>query len=86
VNISLDLPSELENELSTEASHLKLPLAEYILRLLSLRPFLQNPPKTGPELVAYWESVGVIGSPPDIIDSQEQASKLRHNAETRERA
>ncbi len=86
MNISLDLPSELENELSTEASHLKLPLAEYILRLLSLRPFLQNPPKTGPELVAYWESVGVIGSPPDIIDSQEQASKLRHNAETRERA
>jgi hypothetical protein len=86
VNISLDLPSELENELSTEASHLKLPLAEYILRLLSLRPFLQNPPKTVPELVAYWESVGVIGSPPDIIDSQEQASKLRHNAETRERA
>ena len=68
MNISLDLPSELENELSTEASHLKLPLAEYILRLLSLRPFLQNPPKTGPELVAYWESVGVIGSRPDIID------------------
>jgi hypothetical protein len=32
VNISLDLPSELENELSKEASHLKLPLAEYILR------------------------------------------------------
>ena len=74
MNISLDLPSELENELSTEASHLKLPLAEYILRLLSLRPFLQNPPKTGPELVAYWESVGVIGSRPDIIDSQEQAT------------
>lgn len=66
MNISLDLPSELENELSTEASHLKLPLSEYILRVLSFRPFLQNPPKTGPELVAYWESVGVIGSPPDI--------------------
>ncbi|AKV70591.1 MULTISPECIES: hypothetical protein [Microcystis] len=46
--------------------------------------YLQNPPKTGLELVAYWESVGVIGSRPDIIDSQEQASKLRHNAETRE--
>ena len=47
--------------------------------------YLQNPPKTGPELVAYRESVGVIGSPPDIIDSQDKASKLRHNAETRER-
>ena len=86
MNISLDLPSELENELSAEASHLKLPLSEYILRVLSFRPFLQNPPKTGLELVAYWESVGVIGSRPDIIDSQEQASKLRHEAETRERA
>ena len=85
MNISLDLPSELENELSTEASHLKLPLAEYILRVLSFRPFLQNPPKTGHELVADWESVGVIGSRPDIIDSQDKASKLRHKAETRER-
>jgi hypothetical protein len=28
--------------------------------------YLQNPPKTWLELVAYWESVGVIGSPPDI--------------------
>ena len=34
--------------------------------------------------VFYLLSVGVIGSRPDIIDSQEQASKLRHNAETRE--
>ena len=48
--------------------------------------YLQNPPKTGLELVAYWESVGVIGSRPDITDSQEQASKLRHEAETREGA
>lgn len=77
MNISLDLPSELENELSTEASHLKLPLAEYILRVLSFRPFLQNPPKTGLELIAYWESVGVISSRPDITDSQEHARKLR---------
>ena len=77
MNISLDLPSELENELSKEASHLKLPLAEYILRVLSFRPFLQNPPKTGLELVAYWESAGVISSRPDITDSQEYARKLR---------
>jgi len=83
VNISLDLPSELENELSTEASHLKLPLAEYILRVLSFRPFLQNPPKTGLELVTYWESIGVISSRPDITDSQKHARKLRHEAETR---
>lgn len=83
--ISLELPSELENELSTEASQLKLPLAEYILRVLALRPFLQDPPKTGLELVAYWESIGVVKSRSDITDSQEYARKLRHTAETRER-
>jgi len=86
MTISLDLPVELENELSAEASQLKLPLSEYILRVLSFRPFLQNPPKTGVELVTYWESVGVINSRPDITDSQEYAHRLRDQAEHRERA
>jgi hypothetical protein len=86
MNITLELPSELEHELSTEASQLKLPLAEYILRVLSFRPFLQNPPRTGLELVAYWESIGVVGSRPDIADSQEYARQLRNQAESRERA
>ena len=85
MNVSIELPSDLENELSTEASQLKLPLAEYILRVLSFRPFLQNLPKTGVELVAYWESVGVINSRPDIADSQEHARRLRDQAEHRER-
>lgn len=53
MNITLELPSELEHELATEASQLKLPLAEYILRVLSFSPFLKTPPKTGVELVAY---------------------------------
>ena len=83
--VSLNLPKDLETELSAEASNLKLPLAEYILRILSLRPFLPNPPKTGAELVAYWESIGVIGSRPEITDSQDYARQLRHQAETRER-
>jgi hypothetical protein len=86
LNITLELPSELEHELATEASQLKLPLSEYILRVLSFRSFLQNPPKTGVELVAYWESVGVINSRPDIADSQEHARWLRDQAEHRERA
>lgn len=85
MNISLELPSDLENELSAEASRLKLPLTEYVLRLLSLRPDLQNQPKTGAELIAYWKKVGVISSRPDILDSQEHARQLRHQAETRER-
>jgi hypothetical protein len=86
MNITLELPSELERELANEASQLKLPLAEYMLRVLSFRPFLQNPLKTGAELVAYWESVGVVGSRPDITDSQEHARRLRDQAEHRERA
>ena len=86
MGISIELPSDLENELSTEAFQLKLPLAEYILRVLSFRPFLQNPPKTGLELVAYWESVGVVGSRPDITDNQEHARKLRDQAEHRQQA
>jgi len=83
--VTLDLPSELEDELSLEASQLKLPLAEYILRVLLFRPFLQNSPRTGAELVSYWESSGVINSRPDITDSQEYARRLRRKAETRER-
>ncbi len=86
MNINLDLPPELENELSTEASQLNLPLSEYILRILCVRQVMANPPKTGAELVAYWESEGIINSRPDITDSQAYARKLRHDAETRERA
>ncbi|MCW5312310.1 hypothetical protein GTQ43_00105 [Nostoc sp. KVJ3] len=85
MSINLDLPPELENELFTEASRLNLTLSEYILRILSVRQILANPPRTGAELVAYWQSEGVINSRPDITDSQAYARKLRHEAQTRER-
>ncbi|NER85320.1 MAG: hypothetical protein F6K42_38660 [Leptolyngbya sp. SIO1D8] len=84
--ISLELPSELENELSKEASQLQLPLTEYILRVLAFRPFLQNPPKTGVELVAYWERMGILGSRSEITDSQEYARRLCDQAEHRQQA
>ncbi|MFM9264718.1 hypothetical protein [Tychonema sp. BBK16] len=83
MNIQLELPPELESQLSTEALRLNLPLSEYILRVLSIRKVLSNPPKTGAELVAYWQSEGVINSRPDITDSQVYARNLRHQAETR---
>jgi hypothetical protein len=85
MSIRLDLPLDLENELSTEASQLNLPLSEYILRVLSVRPVLNNPPQTGAELVAYWQAQGVINSRPDITDSQAHARHLRYEAETRSR-
>ena len=81
--VPLDLPSDLENDLSLEASRLKLSLTDYILRVLSSRPFLQNPPKTGAELITYWENSGVINSRPDIADSQEHARRLRHESDNR---
>ncbi len=37
MSISLELPPELESELSTEASRLNLPVSEYILRVLAGR-------------------------------------------------
>jgi hypothetical protein len=37
MSISLELPPELESELSTEASRLNLPVSEYILRVLEVR-------------------------------------------------
>jgi hypothetical protein len=86
MNISPELPSDLENELSTEASRLNLPLTEYVLRILSLRPDLENPPKTSVELITYWEKAGVINSRPDILNSQDHARQIRHQAETREQS
>ena len=86
MSITLDLPAELEAELVAEATQLKLPLTEYILQVLLGRSLLQNPPRTGAELVAYWERVGAIGSRPDIVDSQAHARQLRREAEQRERS
>lgn len=48
-----------------------------------MRQVLGDMPKTGAELVAYWHSVGVVNSRPDITDSQEYARNLRHEAQTR---
>ncbi|MDF5720812.1 MAG: hypothetical protein PUP91_10070 [Rhizonema sp. PD37] len=83
MTLSLNLPPELESELSTEASRLNLSLSEYILRILSKRQVLENPPQTGAELVAYWQSEGLIGSRTDITDTQAYARQLRHDAQRR---
>lgn len=85
MTININLPLELESELSTEASQLNLPLPEYILRILATRKISSNLPKTGAELVAYWQNEGIINSRSDITDSQSYARQLRRDAETRER-
>jgi hypothetical protein len=86
MTFTLDLPPDLETELHHEAAQLNLSLSEYILHLLAKRQSSSSLPKTGAELVAYWQREGVIGSRPDIVDSQAYARQIRHEAETRERA
>jgi hypothetical protein len=81
MTIPLDLPPELEAELAKEAAQIKLPLSEYIMHLLSVRQVFNHPPKSGRELIAYWQAVGVIGSRPDITNPQKYASQLRSQAE-----
>jgi hypothetical protein len=86
MRILLELPQELERELSLEAAQLGLPLAEYALRLLATGRIVRNVPKTGTELMAYWQDEGLIGTRPNIADSQKHAREIRAAAERRTRA
>ena len=70
MSVAIDLPEELEKELSAEAAGLGLSLPEYVLRILSTGIVIGKRPKTGAQLVEYWQSEGLIGTRPDITDSQ----------------
>lgn len=85
MSLVLELPSELETELAAEAARRGLPLTDYAVRLLAagLRPIPVT--RTGPELLAYWQSEGLIGTRPEIADSQAHARALREQAERRPR-
>jgi len=93
MTVTLDLPREIEAELSAEAARLGFSLEEYLLRLLSgyvfrslsAAPMNERKPMTGAELVAYWEREGLIGTRPDIEDSQSHAREIRRKAEHRDR-
>jgi hypothetical protein len=86
VTITLDLPTELEQELAQEAARLGLPLAEYALRVLASSRAPQpvaTAPLTGAELVDYWSREGVIGSRADIDDPVSFARELRERSQNR---
>jgi hypothetical protein len=85
MTLTLDLPQELESELSAEAAQLGLQLPEYVVRLLTTGRTQAAAPRNGAELVAYWQSEGIIGARSDIGDSQAHARQLRRQAENRER-
>ena len=83
MSITIDLPRELSSELSVGAERLGVSISEYIVHLLSLALAKDKKPKHGAELVEYWQREGLIGSRPDITDSQEYARQLRDQAERR---
>jgi hypothetical protein len=84
MTISLDLPQKLVDELSDEATRRGLSLSEYASQILSAVQEKRTPVKTGADLVAYWQSEGLIGTRPEIVDSQAFARELRRAAERRD--
>jgi hypothetical protein len=85
MRLVLELPADLESELSTEAAQQGLPLAEFALRVLASRHNSNRLPKSGAEIVAYWQAEGLIGTRQDISDSQTHARNLREQAQKRSR-
>jgi len=86
MSLVLDLPRDLEAALAAEAARLRLPLAEYALRLLAVGRLPDPKPRTGAELVAYWQGEGLVGARPDITDAPGHARALRQQAQKRERS
>jgi hypothetical protein len=86
MSLMLDLPSELETELATEAARLGLPLSEYAVRLIAAGRGRLPALRTGAELVSYWQSAGLVGTRPEIADSQAHSRAVRAQAERRPRA
>ncbi|HZY89431.1 MAG TPA: hypothetical protein VFE78_31705 [Gemmataceae bacterium] len=85
MSLVLDLPSELEAELAAEAAHLGLPLPEYVLRLLAGGRGPTPGPRTGAELLAYWQAEGLVGTRPEVADAPAHARALREQAQRRAR-
>lgn len=85
MTLTLEISERLEEQLLTEATRLGLSLEQYALRLLGDVRDAKSPPSSGAELVAYWRREGVIGSRPEIEDSQAHARQIRHKAQRRTR-
>lgn len=83
MTLVIDIPQDLELELSVEADQLGISLPEYAVQLLYLRPVGKKMPQTGEDLVAYWKQARLIGTRKDIPNSQDYARRLREEAQTR---
>ena len=82
MTLMLELPIDVEADLTAEAARHGLPLQDYVIRLLSTA--VQGPmATTGAELVEYWRREGLVGTRMDITDSQQHARTLRESVERR---
>lgn len=86
MSIVLDLPQDLEAKLSAEASRAGLPLPQYVLAILSRGEQAIQNVESGLDLLGYWQQNNVIGTRPDISDSESHARNLRSEAEERDRS
>ena len=88
MTLTLEVTGDLERNLEFEAAELGIPVEEYALQLLAGGRFELPPgkmPRSGAELVAYWERAGVIGSRPDITDPETYAREMRETADRHSR-
>jgi hypothetical protein len=80
---SVELPDDLADALTDEASRLGLSLPDYAIRLLaSARPSGVSI-RSGADLIAYWRAEGLVGTRADIVDSPAEARRLREQAQRR---
>jgi hypothetical protein len=80
---TVELPDDLANALTDEASRLGLSLPDYAVRLLTAARPSTVSVSCGADLVAFWRAEGLVGSRPDIADSQSEARRVRHQAQNR---
>jgi len=80
---TVELPDDLADALTDEASRLGLSLPEYAVRLLTTARLSGASVRSGADLVAFWRAEGLVGSRPDIADSQSEARRLRDQAQRR---
>ena len=80
---TVELPDDLADALKSEASRLGLSLPDYAVRLLTSARQSTASVRSGADLVAFWRAEGLVGSRPDIADSQSEARRLRDQAQRR---
>jgi hypothetical protein len=84
MSITIDLPADTASKLAAAAERRGISLSQHVAELLQEKQAKESASASGANLVAYWEAHGLIGSRPDIADSQEHARALRVRAERRE--